>query len=122
MTVTVDTARKVVYWHLDLPPLSADVCGDDTIEATSHRVPASLSHRDDAWDRCYKDLMDQARVTLEQEVARRGGDYAHVKDELIDTRHNEAKGEIWLYGRFRYVMYREPTTAPIAPSCTNSVV
>ena len=104
--------KTIVYWHRDLPPLSADVCGEDVVEAVSRRVSGSLSHRDEAWDRCYADLMERARVTLEQEVTRRGGHYAHVKDELIDTRHDEAKGETWLYGRFRYVLYREPEPAP----------
>ncbi|HYT67785.1 MAG TPA: hypothetical protein VEL51_15255 [Vicinamibacterales bacterium] len=113
MTTTPTTSRKVVYWHQDLPPLSADVCGADVVEARSHRVTGSLSRRDDAWERCHADLMDRARVTLEQEVARRGGDYARVKDERIDTRRDEAKDETWLYGRFRYVLYRELT--PTAP-------
>lgn len=99
--------NKVVYWHRDLPPLSAEICGEEVVEATSARVTGSLSHRDDAWERCYANLMERARITIEQEVARRHGHYAHVKDELIDTRHDEAKGETWLYGRFRYVLYTE---------------
>ena len=103
--------RKVVYWHLDLPPLTAEVCGDDVVEAHSRRVAGNLSHRDDAWERCYADLMAHAASSIEQEVIRRGGDYAHVKDELIDTRHDDAKGETWLYGRFTYVMYKEPVTS-----------
>jgi hypothetical protein len=103
--------RRIVYWHRELPPLSADICGDDTIEATSQRIPGTLSHRDDAWERCYRDLMERARVRLEQEVARRGADYAHVKEEAIDARRDEARGETWLYGRFQYVLYREPLPA-----------
>lgn len=102
------TDQKIVYWHQDLPPLSGDVCGEDTVEATSERVSGSLSHRDDAWDRCYQNLMERTRATLTQEVARRGGHYAHVRDEVIEPRHDEMKGETWLYGRFRYVLYREP--------------
>ena len=108
MIATTETARKIVYWHMDLPPLSADVCGEDTIEARSGRVPGSLSHRDDAWERCYGDLIEHARGTIEQEVARRGGDYAHVKDEVIEAKHDDAKGETWLAGRFRYALYKEP--------------
>ena len=103
-------SRKVVYWHLDLPPLTADVCSDDVVEARSGRVAGTLSHRDDAWERCYADLMVHAATTIAQEVTRRGGDYAHVKDEVIDTRHDDATGETWLYGRFTYVMYKEPVT------------
>jgi hypothetical protein len=101
-------SRHVVYWHRDLPPLSADVCGEDTIEAVSQRVIGSLARRGEAWDGCYRDLMERARTRLEQEVARKGADYAHVKDEVIDARHDEARGESWLYGRFGYVLYREP--------------
>lgn len=82
--------------------------GDDTIEATSGRVWANLWHRDDAWERCYAALIEQARVRLEQEGRRRGADCVHVKDELIEPRRDEASGETWLYGRFRYGLYREP--------------
>jgi uncharacterized protein (DUF2384 family) len=115
MAVETNTAHPVVYWHRDLPPLSADVVGEDTVEATSRRVEGSLSHRDDAWLRCYQDLLERARTRLEQEVVRRAGHYAHVHDESIDIRHDEAKGETWLYGRFQYVLYREPGT-PSQPS------
>jgi len=106
MSAVTREARQVVYWHQQLPPLAADICGEDLVEATSQRVPGSLAHRDDAWERCYADLMNRARMMIEQEVARHGGDYAHVRSELIDTRHDEAKGETWLYGRFPYVWYR----------------
>jgi len=108
MIATTATAPKIVYWHLELPPLSADFCGGDTIEARSGRVPGSLAHRDAAWDRCYTDLIEHARVTIEQEVARRGAQYAHVKDEVIEAKHDDAKGETWLAGRFRYALYQEP--------------
>ena len=100
--------HKFVYWHLDLPPLAAELIGDDTIEATSGRVSANLSHRDDAWDRCYADLIARAQARLEQEGRRHGGDCVHVKDECIEPRHDDATGETWLYGRFRYVIYRDP--------------
>jgi hypothetical protein len=98
---------RFVYWHRDLPPLTAEVIGDDTIEATSGRVVAHLSHRDDAWVRCYADLVERARVRLEQEGRRRGADCVHVKDEVIEPRRDETSGETWLYGRFRYVLYRD---------------
>lgn len=108
--------HKFVYWHLDLPPLEADVIGDDTLEATSGRVSANLSHRDDAWARCYADLIQRAGMRLEQEGARRGGDCVHVKDEFIEPRRNEATGETWLYGRFRYAIYRVPAARHAAAS------
>ena len=103
-------ATKVVYWHRDLQPLSAEVCGEGIIEAASMRVTSSLSHRGDGWYRCYADLIERARERIEQEVARLGARYAHVKDEDIETRHDDARGETWLYGRFGYVLYREPLT------------
>jgi hypothetical protein len=111
MQTGTDTLQTIVYWHRALPPLSADVVGEDVVEATSQRVQGSLSHRDDAWLLCYQDLLEQARIRLEQEVARRGGHYAHVHDESIHIRRDEARGETWLHGRFQYVLYREPGPA-----------
>ena len=43
---------------------------------------------------------------LMQEVARLGGDLAHVNDEAIHPKHDDVAGEAWLHGRFRYVLYR----------------
>ena len=43
-----------------------------------------------------------------QEVAHLGGDFAHVHDEQIDARHDDAAGEGWLHGRFSYMLYRLP--------------
>jgi hypothetical protein len=108
MSASIETGYKTVYWRQEFPPLTADVFGADTIEATSGRVQGGLSHRDDAWVRCYQDLIERLRVRLEQEVMRRSGHYAHVRDEHIEARHDEANGEAWLYGRFQYVLYREP--------------
>jgi hypothetical protein len=100
------TPAKVVYWHRELPPLEAEVVASDTIEATSQHVQGILNHRDDLWRICYDSLMAQANARLEQEVARRGSHYAHVFDEVIDSRHDDAKNEAWLYGRFDYTLYR----------------
>lgn len=107
----IDTSPKVVFWHRDLPPLRAEVWAEDVVEAASHRVNGSLSHRDDAWERCYADLIERARIRIEQELARRGASFAHVKDEEIGTRHDDATGETWLAGRFGYVLYRDTATA-----------
>jgi len=76
------------------------------LEATSEKVSSTLAHRDELWDRCYEELMVAARARLEQEVARLGGNYAHVLDESVDSRHNDVTGESWLHGRFTYVLYR----------------
>ena len=101
-----DTIEKVTYWHRELPPLTADIVGEHTVEATSSRVPGTIARRDDLWRACYDNLMTQARSRVEQEVARLGGHYAHVFDEAIDVRRDDAKNEAWLSGRFSYVLYR----------------
>ena len=99
---------KIVYWHRELPPLDADLVAEHTVEAVSGRVPGTISHRDELWDRCYEELMSNAHARLAQEIARLGGHYAHVLDESIDIRHDDATGEAWLHGRFSYVLYRRP--------------
>ena len=105
-SVILDESPKTVFWHRELPPLKAEPMGEHTIEATSGPVSGTLSHRDALWDRCHVDLMTHTRLRLEQEMARLGGDYAHVLTERIDPHHDEAKGEAWLQGRFTYVLYR----------------
>jgi hypothetical protein len=112
MTTTVDSPVQVLFWHRELPPLSAEVIGEHILEAASRRVQGRFSRADEEWGRCYGDLMTQARARLTQEVARLGGDYAHVGEELISPRHDASRGEGWLYGRFKYVLYREAVSAP----------
>lgn len=102
----------MVYWHRQMPPRDADPIGDHTIEATSARVPGTLAHRDELWDRCYRELMERARLRLEQEIVRLGGDYAHVSSEQITPRHDDTTGETWMYGRFDYELYRRPSQRP----------
>ena len=106
MLPTTEHDPQVVFWHRELPPLTAEVIDEHTIEARSSRVPGTLAHRDDLWDRCYRDLMAQARIRLEEEIARLGGHYAHVLGEVLETRRDDAAGEGWLQGRFTYVLYR----------------
>lgn len=102
---------KVVYWHRELPPVTAEVLDEHVVEATSGRVLGTLSHRDELWDRCHEELMTATRTRIEQEVARLGGHYAHVLDESIDSRRDDATGEAWLHGRFTYVLYRDAQPA-----------
>jgi hypothetical protein len=109
MTATADCPN--VFWHRDLPPRDAEPIGDHTIEVTSARVPGTLAHRDDLWNRCYDDLMQRLRLRLTQEIARLGGDYAHILSENIAPRHDDRTGETWMYGRFDYVLYRHAVTA-----------
>lgn len=99
---------KVVFWHRQLPPLEAEPVEEHTVEASSRRVPGTLAHRDDLWDQCYRELMANAETRLVQEVTRLGGHFAHVHDEAIDPRHDEAAGQTWLHGRFSYMLYRRP--------------
>lgn len=105
---TDDRNEKVVYWHRELPPLEAELVAEHTVEATSSRVPGTIAHRDELWDRCYRELMAAADHRLTQEVTRLGGDFAHVHDEVIDPRRDDITGEAWLHGRFSYMLYRRP--------------
>ena len=112
--MTASTAQPmapVVFWHRELPPLHADAIGEHIVEAASRHVPGTLAHRDEIWDQCYADLMAQARLRLAQEIDRLGGDFAHVLRESVDSRHDEARGEAWLRGRFTYMLYRLPKAA-----------
>lgn len=98
--------HSAVYWHGELPPLDAEPIGEHTLEAASVRVPHTLAHADELWNRCYENLMLEASNRLEQEIARLGGHYAHVLDEHVESKYSGATNEGWLHGRFRYVLYR----------------
>lgn len=100
-----------IFWHRELPPLDAVVCGEGEVEAVSRRVRSSLASRDRLWDACLTDLRRTAADRVEQEIARCGARYAHVLTEAVDTRRNDATGEAWLHGQFGYVLLKEPGTA-----------
>ena len=106
MGTITDIGPGIIYWHRELPPLDAEFIGDHTVEATSVRVPGTVAHRDDLWNRCEDDLMAQTRLRLTEEMSRLGGRYAHVCKESIDTRHDDSTGEAWVHGRFGYTLYR----------------
>ena len=99
-------ATKSVFWHRDLPPLDAELMAEHTVEANSDRVPGTLAHRDELWDRCYHELMTNAGSRIADEMRRLGGDYAHVHGESLGAKHDDAAGEAWLHGTFTYVLYR----------------
>jgi hypothetical protein len=103
-----DTGTKVVFWHRELPPLETEPIAEHIVEAISGRVPRTLAHRDELWDQCYRELMANAESRLVQELAPLGGHFAHVHDEAIDEKHDDAAGEAWLHGRFSYTLYRRP--------------
>jgi hypothetical protein len=112
MTASHDNEEIIVYWHRELPPVDAEPVAEHTVEARSSRVPGTLAHRDELWDQCYRELMTNTKNRLVEEVERLGGHYAHVHDEAITPKHDEAAGEAWLHGRFTYVLYRRPTGTP----------
>lgn len=103
-----------IYWHRELPPVDAEPIGEHIIEAASDPVPGTLAHRDELWNECHKELTAHLTRRLEQEMARLGGDYAHVLDESIDSRHDEITGERWLHGQFTYMLYRKPKGYSVA--------
>jgi len=100
------SALPLVYWHRELPPLDADAVDEHVIEALSDRVAGHIVRHGDLWDRCHETLMAHTAARLEQEIQRLDGDYAHVIDEHIDSRRDDATSESWLHGRFTYVLYR----------------
>jgi hypothetical protein len=111
MNRTPDHTPKVVYWHRELPPVDAELMAEHTVEANSQRVPGTLAHRDELWERCYRELMTAAEGRLVQEVSRLGGHYAHVHDESITPQHDEVANEAWLHGRLTYILYSRPPAA-----------
>src|SRR5579884_1388966 len=120
-TVSLQTAaaqQPHVYWHSELPPAEADPIAEYVVEATSARVPHTLAHRDELWDRCYQDLMAQARIRLEQEIVRLGGSYAHVLEEHLESKTDAVTSESWLAGRFRYVLYGRPGVPKLSGQAT----
>ena len=106
MTTINEAGAKAIYWHRELPPLDAEAMGEHTVEANSQHVRNTLEHRDELWDRCYEEVMAEARDRLRQEMVRLGGDYAHVLDETVESRHDDRTGETWLHGCFSYMLYR----------------
>ncbi len=106
-TTHCDTATTV-FWHREMPPIDAVPMGEHTIEATSRRVRDTAEGRESLWDRGKDDLKGQTEARLIQEVARLGGHYAHVLDESTDSGHDAATGEVWLHGRYTYMLYRRP--------------
>jgi hypothetical protein len=119
--------RKMVYWHEELPPTDGEMMHEHVLEATSDRVSGLIDRHGELWQQCYDTLMEHTRLRLEQEVKRLGGNYAHVLDEHIDSRRDEATNESWLHGLFSYVLYglsrrsenAAPTNAPAAKPASN---
>jgi hypothetical protein len=108
--VSVKGEHGCIYWHRDLQPIDAEILDEHVLEATSSRVRGSFAYRDEAWERCYRDLLEHTNTRLKQEIDRLGGHYAHVLYESILSRRDDATGEAWLQGRFTYMLYRRPSS------------
>jgi len=73
--------------------LEAVAVDEHVIEAASAHVPGTLSHRDELWNQCYEQSMAWVCTRLEQEIARLGGNFAHVLAELVESQHDEPTNE-----------------------------
>ena len=98
--------NKIIFWHRELPPFDAEPMGEHVVEADSGRVLSTVAHRDGLWSLCCEELLAQVRLRLNQEISRLGGNYAHVLNESIDSKHDDVSGEAWLHGQFTYMLYR----------------
>jgi hypothetical protein len=103
-------APRVVYWHHELPPLGAEIEDEHALDATSNRVPLSMTHHDQLWGECRQALTRAVEARLTQEVARQKGLFAHIVDEHVEPKINHASSEYWLEGRYTYLMYIRPKT------------
>jgi hypothetical protein len=101
----------VVYWRRDLPPLSEEIEGEHEVEAESPHVHYDFGRREAMWSKCYGLLQEVAEERIRQEVLRLGGSCAHVVDEAITAKTDDAAALFWLRGRFRFVMYVHPKTS-----------
>jgi hypothetical protein len=98
----------IVYWRRDLPPMSEQIEGTHEVEAESPHIHYDFGRRAEMWAKCYGPLQLEAEERIRQEVLRLGGSCAHVVDEAIRSKTNDAEGLFWLRGRFRFVMYVHP--------------
>ena len=53
-------------------------------------------------------VMAAAESRIGNEIARLGGDCAHVHGESLGAKHDDVAGEAWLHGTFTYILYRRP--------------
>ena len=103
------TAPTRIYWHHDLPPLAHDPVSEHVVQARSDVVPYRPGHLEDLNEACLASLRKAAVHRLEQELDRLGGSSAHVTDEEIEAKHDEATTDFSLQGTYTYVLYRAPT-------------
>lgn len=96
---------QVVYWRRELPPLSEQIEGEHDLEAESPHLHYELGDRQLMWSKCYPLLLEQAESRIRQELTRLHGSCAHVVDEQITAKVDDAQSLFWLRGRFQFVMY-----------------
>jgi hypothetical protein len=101
-------SEKLIYWHRELPPLSAQVEGEHTVQATSEWVAQPGAKRDELWALCYENLMAHVNDRVAQEIKRLHGSCAHVLEEDIKPRIDNAQDRYRLEGTFTYVLYCGP--------------
>ena len=111
------TAPTRIYWHHELPPLEHDPVSEHVVQARSDVVPYRPGHLDDLNEACLASLRNAAAHRLEQELDRLGGDSAHVTDEEIEAKHDEASATFSLQGTYTYVLYRAPARGEGRSSC-----
>ena len=99
---------QVVYWRQELPPLSEMLEGEHEIETESQHVHYSVGGREAMWSACYGLLQTATEERLRQELGRLGGSCAHIVDEQVTARTDDASAMFWLRGRYRFLMYRHP--------------
>lgn len=102
---------KIVYWRRELPPMSEQLEGEHEITATSDRVRTTWSEREVSWARCHDSLAAHAQDRITQEVRRLGGTCAHVLEEVVTSRRDDATEEFWLVGTYRFTMFVHPLDA-----------
>ena len=100
---------QVVYWRRDLAPLSERIEGEHEVEAESPHLHYDTGNRQVMWGTCYPLLHAVAEERIRQEVVRLGGSCAHVTDEHITAKTDDAASTFWLRGRFSFVMFVHPS-------------
>ena len=105
MNASPGTEARIGVWLRDLPPASAEVIAEHTVERIGSRATGTRADRDELSDRCYQELMANAETRLIQDVARLVGQYARVCDEAIGPGHHEGAGAAWPHGRFYHRLY-----------------
>src|SRR5262245_8818628 len=107
VTMPETKATKTLYWHRELPPVDAEIVGEHTVEASSGRVPGTISHREALCDHRYQALTPQNRRRTAQESARLAKDCARIIGASRAARNDDYRSEAWLCGRFTHALVQK---------------